>query len=94
MGDVAGRLLFTYRLGGEAAWSEIDPAALASRAPSAPPFWIEADAGDEFGFLSGARALAAALRSRGDAVDFTVLPGGHCAIDARAAAAFVARLTR
>jgi hypothetical protein len=38
--------------------------------------------------VEGARALAGVLRGAGDAVQFVESPGGHCAIDARAAARF------
>lgn len=85
-----GRQLFTYRLSGDAAWRAGNPLALVAAARHPPPFWIEANADDEFGYLSGARALAEALRGAGDAAVLVVSPGGHCAIDARAAARFLA----
>ncbi len=85
-----GRLLFTYRLSGDGAWRAGNPLALVAAARRPPPFWIEANAGDEFGYLPGARALAEELRAAGDAVTLTVSPGGHCTIDARAAARFLA----
>jgi len=83
-----GRLLFTYRLAGEDAWKAENPLGLVGAAASPPPFWIEANVSDEFGYVEGARALAAALRGAGDPVEFVESPGGHCAIDARAAARF------
>lgn len=84
--EAEGRLLFTYRLAGESAWREENPLALAERQAAATPFWIEANAQDEFGFLAGSRALARRLGARATLVES---PGGHCVIDARAAARFL-----
>lgn len=85
--EAEGRQLFTYRMAGESAWLEDNPLALAAASPSVPPMWIEANRDDEFGFASGARALAKATHAQ--LVDS---PGGHCVIDARAAARFLANL--
>lgn len=80
------RQLFTYRLAGESAWAGENPLALARTAGTPPPFWIEANDADEFGFFSGARALAERLGGR---ARFVPAPGTHCVIDARAAARFI-----
>lgn len=84
-----GRQLFTHRLSGEAAWKAENPLALAS-APGAPPLLIEANSDDEFGFRDGARALASAYKAAGRPVDSRESPGGHCAIDARLVARWLA----
>lgn len=86
-----GREAYTLRLAGEAAWKAENPLALLSSATEPPPFWIEADVDDDFGFFDGARAFEAALRAANARVEFTASPGGHCLIDARAAARFLAR---
>lgn len=83
-----GRELFTHRLAGEREWRADEPAGRASAA--APPFLIEWNADDEFGFQDGARALARALAASGRAPQTRESPGGHCAIDARLVARFLA----
>lgn len=54
-----------------------------------PSFLIEGNGRDEFGFAPGARALAAALREAGAAVEHRELPGGHCVIDGASVADFL-----
>lgn len=90
--DVEGRQLFTTRMAGGATWERENPLALAAAAKPLPPFWIEANRDDEFGFADGARALAKALRDAGGDATLVEAAGGHCAIDARAAARFLATL--
>ncbi len=90
--DVEGRQLFTHRMADDATWTAENPLALAAAAETLPPFWIEANPDDEFGFADGARALAKALRDAGGAATLVETPGGHCAIDARAAARFLATI--
>ncbi len=85
-----GRQLFTIRMADAATWEAENPLALAASAKPLPPFWIEANPDDEFGFAEGARALAETLRAAGGAATLVETPGGHCAIDARAAARFLA----
>jgi hypothetical protein len=83
-----GRLLFTYRLAGEDAWKAENPLALAAGARTPPPFWIESNVSDEFGYFDGGRAFAGLLRADGIPTEFVASAGGHCAIDARAVARF------
>jgi pimeloyl-ACP methyl ester carboxylesterase len=86
-----GRQLFTSRLSDEAAWKAENPVALAPRAKGGPVFWIEANRDDEFGFHDGAVALEKALEAAGGKSELHEVPrGGHCFIDARAAARFIA----
>jgi len=84
-----GRQLFTHRLAGEAAWTAENPLALAA-APGAPPLLVEANAADEFGYLDGARAFARAYAAAGHDAELRESPGGHCAIDARLVARWLA----
>lgn len=84
-----GLALFNYRLGGPAVWAEENPLVLARRPGPEPPFLIETNAADEYGFQPGARALAAELKSSGGSETLRVLPGGHCAVDGNAAAHFL-----
>jgi pimeloyl-ACP methyl ester carboxylesterase len=83
-----GFVLFNYRLGSARVWDDENPLVLARRPAPTPAFLIETNAGDEFGFQPGARALADALKSSGRAATFRVLPGTHCAVDGSAAAEF------
>lgn len=85
-----GRRLFTTRMADRATWDAENPLTLAAAAKTPPPFWIEANPDDEFDFADGARALAGALRAAGGTATLVETPGGHCAIDARAAARFLA----
>ena len=87
-----GREAFTSRLAGEPAWAAENPLALAAAAGPLPPFSIEADTDDEFGFFPGAQALSQTLKKSGASVDFTATRGPHCLIDARADARFLAGL--
>lgn len=84
-----GRQLFTHRLSDEAAWKSENPLTLVSAA-GAPPLLIEDNSDDEFGFRDGARALATAYAAAGHAVERRESTGGHCAIDARLAARWLA----
>ena len=89
-----GATLFSYRLGSGRVWDEENPAALARRASAPPPFLIETNAQDEFGFQPGARALADALKAAGGAATFRTVPGTHCAVDGSSAADFFLALER
>lgn len=80
---IEGKQLFTHRLAGEESWREDEP--FSKAAGPHPPFWIESNDDDEFGYFAGAQALAKALGAR-----FVKTKGGHCVIDARAAARFLA----
>lgn len=81
-----GRNLFRYRLNGSAQWSADDPSALARAAKDSPPFLIQPNRADEYGFQDGGRALAAALGSR---ARLSEAKGGHCVVNAAEAADFL-----
>lgn len=83
-----GRVLFTTRMAGPEVWDRENPVTLARHAGT-PAFLIQANAQDEFGFVPGARALAAALREGHASVDLRELPGGHCVINGAEVADFL-----
>jgi hypothetical protein len=83
-----GFVLFNIRLGSAKVWDDESPLVLARRPGPGPAFLIETNAGDEFGFQPGSRALADALKASGHAATFREIPGTHCAVDGAAAADF------
>lgn len=81
-----GRDLWRHRFNDGAQWSADDPIALAKAAPARAAFLLQPNAKDEFGFLGGAKALAAALGPR---ASLSMAPDGHCLVDAAQAADFL-----
>jgi pimeloyl-ACP methyl ester carboxylesterase len=86
----SGMDLVRERVAGPEAWRREDPLDRAKTAAELPPVYIGASTEDEFGFYEGARMLAETLRETGQPVVFHEDQGSHCALDARAAAAFLA----
>lgn len=82
-----GRALFRYRLNDAAHWAADNPVALAQASERLPPFLLQPNRADEYGFLDGARALAAALSPR---AVLAPADGIHCVVDAKQAADFLA----
>ncbi|MBI5201880.1 MAG: hypothetical protein HY925_09870 [Elusimicrobia bacterium] len=86
-----GRALFTTRLKDPGTWERENPLALV-RSGSAIPMLIEINTKDDYGFLTGARALKDALESAGRPPVYRELPGTHCVIGAASVADFLMSL--
>src|SRR5688572_23754534 len=82
--------LVRERVAGPEAWARENPLERARQARELPPVYIAASPGDELGFYEGARVLETRLKEAGQPVVFHEETGGHCAVDIRAAAVFLA----
>lgn len=73
-------------------WRRSSPLLLGPSRLSAevPALYVSCGTSDEYGVLEGARAFAELARSKGVSVSWTPLNGGHCTVDPRSVARFLA----